>query len=172
MKSPKPFILKTLTDNIKAVIFDKDGVIINSSPANIKSVKQAFKKVGVKITKEETEKVIGVRPEDYKDYFMKKYSFNYEEFEKNRLKGYNKLIESSPIIKKTTSLIHELKKTKIKTAISTSSNKPRTMKILKKAKLSKSFDVITTMEDVRKLKPNPEAYLITAKNLKSNQKIA
>ncbi len=61
---------------MKAVIFDMDGVIINSEPSNIKSVKLAFKKLGIKITKKEIELIIGRNPKDYKNYFSKKYEFN------------------------------------------------------------------------------------------------
>lgn len=155
---------------MKAVIFDMDGVIINSEPSNIKSVKLAFKKLGIKITKKEIELIIGRNPKDYKNYFSKKYEFNYSEFNQIRSKLYKKLVKSSKLFKNTFNLIKEIEKEKLKIALATSSKREETIVILKRAKLSKSFNTITTWENVKKRKPNPEVYLITAKKLKVNPK--
>lgn len=155
---------------MKAIIFDMDGVIINSEPANIKSVKLAFKKLGIKITKKEIELIIGLNSEDYKNYFLKKYNFNYSEFNQIKSEFYKKFIKSSKLFKNNISLIRKLKKEKFKIALATSSKKEEAKEILKKAKLSKSFNTITTKEDVKKRKPSPDAYLTTAKKLEVKPK--
>jgi len=63
----------------------------------------------------------------------------------------------------------EIKKQKYKIALTTSSDLKTTKMLLKRIKKLNSYiDVIVTRENYKKSKPNPEPYLVTAKNLKLN----
>ena len=57
---------------MKAVIFDRDGIIIDSESTNIDSTVKAFKELGIKIKEEEKEWIIGRHPDDFKKSFLKK----------------------------------------------------------------------------------------------------
>lgn len=153
---------------MKAVIFDRDGVILDSESTNVNSAVKAFKELGITIKKEEKDWIIGRHPDDYKKFFLKKYNFSYEEFRKIQGKSYYELLESTPLFGKTISLIKKLHEMKIPLALTTSSGIKSTLQVLKKADLENVFDVIVTFEDYEKRKPDPESYMITAKKLNLN----
>ena len=150
---------------MKAVIFDRDGVILDSESINMSSAVKAFKELGIKIKDEEKELIIGRHPDDYGKFFLKKYEFSYEEFRKIQSKTYYALFESAPLFKKTVSLIKKLYKQKITLALTTSSAMKSTLQVLKKANLENTFDVVITSEYYKKRKPDPEPYLVTANKL-------
>ena len=150
---------------IKAVIFDRDGIIIDSESTNINSAVKAFKWLGIAIKEEEKEWIVGKHPDDYKKLFLEKYDFSYEEFRKIQRKIYYELLESANFFEKTISLIRKLHKMNITLALTTSSSMKSTLQVLKKARLENIFKVIVTFEDYSERKPNPESYLITAKKL-------
>jgi HAD superfamily hydrolase (TIGR01509 family) len=153
---------------MKAVIFDRDGVILDSESININSAVKAFQELGIAIKEEEKDWIVGRHPDDYKKLFLKKYDFSYEEFRKIQRKTYYELLESTPLFDETILLIRRLHKLKIPLALTTSSGLKSTLQVLKNANLENVFTIIVTYEDYKKRKPNPESYEITAKKLKLN----
>ncbi len=150
---------------MKAVIFDQDGIIIDSESANVNSAVKAFKKLGITIKEEEKDWIIGRRTEDSKDFFLEKYRFSYKEFACIKKEIYLELLKSAPLFDKTISLIKELHKMGVPIALTTSSGMESVLQVLKKAKLENVFDVLVTYEDYEKRKPHPDPYIITAKKL-------
>ncbi len=150
---------------MKAIIFDRDGIILNSESTNINSALKAFKSLNIEIAEKEKVWIIGTHPEDYKTLFLEKYNFSYKEFRKIQKATYDKLIDLAPLFEKTISFIKKLQKLNITLALTTSSNADNTIKVLERVKLKDVFDVIITYEDCKKRKPDPEPYLITAEKL-------
>jgi len=155
---------------MKAVIFDRDGVILDSEWININSAIKAFKGVGIEIKKEEKEWIIGRHPEDYKELFFERYDFSYEKFREIQRETYYELLKSAPLFDKTVSLIKELHRRKIPFALTTSSGLKSTLQVLEKADLVHAFSVIVTNEDYDNKKPHPEPYEVTAKKLNLHPK--
>ncbi len=155
---------------MKAVIFDRDGVIINSEFANVDSSTEAFKQLGIEITKKEKEMIVGRHAEDYAKIFLKKYTFSPEKFKELHNKFYRELIETTPFFDKTISLIKRLHKSNITLALTTSADKEGTLKILARGNLINFFKIIVTDGDYANRKPSPEPYLVTAKKLNLDPK--
>src|SRR3989338_10631918 len=153
---------------MKAVIFDRDGVILDSESTNIKSAVKTFLELGIKIKDNEKNLVIGRHPADYKEFFLKNYDFSYEKFIKIQKRIYHKLLESTPLFHKTISLIKKLHKLKIPLALTTSAGFDSTSKVLKKSDLENVFNVIITSANCSKRKPDPEPYRVTAEKLNLN----
>jgi len=65
---------------IKAVIFDRDGVLIDSEFTNVKAAELAFQEFGITLTPEEKDWVVGRHPDDYLIPLMEKYDINYEKY--------------------------------------------------------------------------------------------
>ncbi|MEK6951508.1 MAG: HAD family phosphatase [Nanoarchaeota archaeon] len=150
---------------MKAVIFDRDGVILDSESTNVNAAVMAFKELGIAIKEEEKEWIVGRHPDDYIKSFLEKYDFSYEEFRKIQSKRYHELFETTPLFEKTIFLIKKLHKMKIPLALTTSSSKKGTLNLLHRTKLEDVFNVVVTFEDYKRRKPDPESYIITAKKL-------
>jgi len=148
---------------IKAVIFDRDGVIVNSESANIGAAAKALEKQGIKITKEEEKWIIGRHQDDYILPFEKKYQFSREQFLKNQREYYIELVHSVPVFREAVDFIHLLYGKNIPLALCTSSEAGVTLDLLKRINLDGYFSVIVTKDDCKKTKPDPESYLLTAK---------
>lgn len=160
--------------NIKkfeAVLFDMDGVIVDSMPYHFISwfealkkykvtvtpldiyekegeksdscVRRFFQRDGIKFDEKKVQDVLNLRNKIYKKYFK---VFLFEDIE--------------PVLK-------NLKKQNIKTAIVTGSSKQKVMAMLPK-KIIKMFDVIISADMVKRGKPHPDSYLTAAKELNLN----
>lgn len=150
---------------MKAVIFDRDGVIIDSESVNVDSAVEAFRQLGIKIKEKEKQWIVGRPPDDYKEFFLEKYDFSYKNFREIQEGIYQELLNSVPFLNETISLIKRLKKDKTPLALTTSSTREGTLQILKKGNLENTFDVIVTCEDCKYKKPHPESYLTTSEKL-------
>lgn len=150
---------------MKAVIFDRDGVILDSESINVNSAVEAFKKLGIAMKEEEKDWIVGRHPDDYKNLFLEKYDFSSEEFRNIQEKIYYELLESAPLIDEAILLIKQLYELKTPLALTTSSGLESTLQVLKSADLENIFSVIVTYEDYKERKPNSESYEITAKKL-------
>ena len=137
----------------RLIIFDLDGVLIDSLKNMKFALSKTSKKLSLELDFEIYKKYLGLPFEE----IMKKMKIqnkikiikkNYEYFSEQNL----------DTIKIKQNLIKELKKLKKEYILTvfTSKNKKRTLKILKRYRL---FDYIVTSDDVKKGKPNPEGVI-------------
>jgi HAD superfamily hydrolase (TIGR01509 family) len=151
---------------MKAILFDRDGIIIDSEYAHIKAVEESFKKLNITITKNDKKLIVARHPNDYIPDFKKKYKFSSEQFLEEESKLYYKYFNEVPIFNETIKSIKKLKEENYKIGLTTSSGINSTRELFKRIEdLEKYFDVIVTREQYTKSKPNPEPYLLTAKKL-------
>ena len=149
----------------KIIIFDLDGVLINSLGNMKYTWTKVMRKFELNIPFKNYEKYIGLPfLEILKELNIKK--------NRIKIKNYYKKISSENLqkiktYKNVNKTLKKLKK-KAKLAIFTSKDKYRTLKILKK--LDTSFDIIVTPDDVRFGKPNPEGINKILKKTKMNKK--
>lgn len=152
---------------IKAVIFDMDGVIVDSEPINYEVIRITFEKAGVKISKKEfieewVVKGTGSR-EAIKRHDIK---MSLEDLQKMKKKIYldvlKRKVKLKPDAKRTIINLHK----KYKLALASQGHRYNVDIIVKKFKLSKFFQAIIGKQDVNKGKPNPEIFLKASKELK------
>ena len=149
----------------KAVIFDRDGVIINTEGIAIESIKEAFGKLGFILEKEDISQIIGRSSTVYTEYFLKKWDFDPDEYRKIQRELFYKNLDSATFFEGTVKLVKSLHERSVPIAMTTSAGKEGTKLILNKVGIYEMFDVIVTREDCNNLKPHPEPYMITTKNL-------
>jgi len=132
------------------IIFDLDGVLINSIKNMNHSLNQTSNSLKIKLNFNEYKKYLGLPFEK----IMKKIGVNknVKEIKKKYIYFSNKNIKKINISKKNLSDLQYLKK-KFNFAVFTSKDKLRSNKILKKYRI---FNYILTSDDVKKGKPNPE----------------
>jgi len=151
---------------IKAVIFDRDGVLVDTEPIHLLSVIKALKDFGLDFSSSDSNLILGISPPDYKSKFLSKYKVDWGRYSKLQAKYYYELLDAKDcVFHEVVKLVRELKKSGFKLALTTSSGKGGTAKILALAGLENVFDVVVTREDCAERKPSPLPYLITAKKL-------
>ena len=95
---------------LKAVIFDRDGVLVDSEWVNIAVGKEAFRQLWIDITQEDEKKIIGNHPRDYIAYFHTKYGdFSNEKFAEIVAPLYYKLLDEANFIVPAVDLAHRIK---------------------------------------------------------------
>ncbi|MFA6064314.1 MAG: HAD family phosphatase [archaeon] len=151
---------------LKAIIFDMDGVLVNSPPFITKSFGVLLKEYGVVLTPEQRKKSVGMSLRDQLKEWEKEFSLpkiDPLEFSKKSFKIELSLMENELRPNKTiTSLISCAKQKGVKIAVATSSTKERAKRILDLIKVSKYLDALVTAEDVALHKPNPDLFLKAA----------
>ena len=144
----------------KIIIFDLDGVLINSLKNMKLSLEQTNKKLNLNLSFKEYRKFLGLPFEKIMNKIgVKK---NISLIKKNYINFSKKNLHKLVITNKNIHDLMYLKKNYI-CVVYTSKDKQRTNKILKKYRL---FDYILTSDDVEKGKPNAEGVLKILKKFK------
>ncbi|MGM0641246.1 MAG: HAD family hydrolase [Thermotogota bacterium] len=160
---------------LEAVIFDMDGVIINSEPLHYKANQDLFDKLGFSVPSTEYSNYIGISNEKMWEDLKSKYDLNeeLEDLTEKQKKHTHQYIQENmngaeiPGIKK---ILEELKDMNIKTAIASSSSKDLIETVIKGFDLCEYFDVLVSGEEVKNGKPNPDIFLLASDKLKVNIK--
>jgi beta-phosphoglucomutase family hydrolase len=153
---------------IKAVIFDLDGVIVESEDAHIEAEKRAYRKYGLTISAEELHRYTGTTAKAMFTELIAKYKLktSFEEINSQKEKILLELLEQdAEPTKGVLSLIRKLKQRRIKLAIASSSTTKLVAYILKKLNITDLFDCVIAAEDAEHSKPNPEIFLKAATKL-------
>ncbi len=163
---------------LKALIFDMDGVLIDSIGAIKEVFSMYIKKHNIDLTEEDFEAVKGMSLRDklmiwgnkiklpggdIYDLFSK-ISQELFQMEKGLLK--DKLHPDPDVIH----LIQSAKAKAIKIGVATMSARPRAEVILKKIGIRNLIDTLVTVEDIKKHRPDPEALQLAASLLKIEPK--
>jgi beta-phosphoglucomutase len=153
-----------------AVIFDMDGVLIDSNKIVWDSFNKLLEPFGIHISDEEIKQRLGSSLRDNIDLWNKKYNLNLnlEEFSRKSFEIQLKALEKVKTDKNLINLLEDLKLNKILMSVGTSSKKSRTEEILNLLKIRDYFSAIVTANDVDKHKPDPSLFLEAAKRLGIN----
>ena len=155
---------------IKAVLFDMDGLMIDTESLSTEAFINSAKAQGYNMTKEETLKVLGyTKASIYQfwiDYFQgtkvdgKKLVDNHYEYIEKVL--YTVGPEKMPFVEE---LLKYLRENNYKIAVASSSDKADIKNNLEKTKLEKYIDAIASGAEVENGKPAPDVFLLAAKRL-------
>jgi HAD superfamily hydrolase (TIGR01509 family) len=153
---------------IKAVIFDKDGVLIDSEDTHGRSMEYAFRDYGVELSADDKKLIVGRSPLDYLPKLAQQYNLTSETMDELRAaqkEHFYELLKSTPVFHKTIALLKALRGMGIPVALCTSGSKENARATLELIGAQGYFQVITTREDTQKRKPDPDPYLVTAAKL-------
>lgn len=154
----------------KAVIFDLDGVIIDSMPFHYAAWQEAFAEVGIDVPEEEIYQREGEKGEITAKEVYKK--FKNEEpasdlvrfITKTKRDKYRDKFELR-VMPGIPELLITLKNKDLKLALVTGSSLQVFQQFRKNCSLFELFDVIITGEDTRNGKPAPDPYIMAVKKL-------
>lgn len=158
----------------KAVIFDFDYTLGDSTEGILKSAEYALRKLGEENkSKEQIVKTIGLSLEEtYSVLSGKDSKENQTLFKQYFIEKANEvMVESTELYKDTLSILENIKEKGFKTGIVTTKLNSRIQSILKKYKASHLIDVIVGVENVNNVKPHPEGLFcaLNGLNVRNNE---
>lgn len=156
--------------NIKAVLFDMDGLMVDTESLATEAFIHSAKKQGYDMTKEETLLVLGFTTKSIYD-FWENYFKNSDVSGKQLVDDHYKYIENilftigprkMPYIEE---LLKYLKESNYKVAVASSSNMDHIINNMEKTGLKKYIDEFASGAEVENGKPAPDVFLLAAERL-------
>ncbi len=154
---------------LKAVIFDMDGVLIDSEPFHLVVNEKIFANLGINLSEDEYHSFIGTTHKDMWSTIKKRYNLPQPvpELANMQVSGNINYIKTEKIeaIEGVTDLLSKIKKENIKTGIASSSPTEVIELVIKKLGISNYFSAIVGGEEIKNGKPSPDIFLKAAKHL-------
>jgi len=166
--------MEEILKNYKAIIFDMDGVIVNSLNFWKQTEQKLLSSFGIEKDLNNFHQTESMSTKEAIVFWLTKYPqknisiASIEEFVLNEMTD---LIENNDCINNDVKdLIIKLNQENYVLGLATNSPKKIMEVVLKKANLDTCFQAILTADEVEKVKPNPEIYIKTAAKLNVNPK--
>lgn len=156
---------------LQAVIFDMDGVIVDTEGAIAEASIAMFKELyGTRVTREDFSPFVGTGAVGYVQGVAKKYgvTVDIETAIRKREENFARIARAGGIksFPGAAACIREVKRLGLWAALATSSHRTKMEVSLQGAGIDKNlFDVITSGEECKNLKPDPAIFILTAKRL-------
>ena len=158
-----------MSEKIKAVIFDLDGVITDTSEYHYQAWKRLAEEEGIPFNRDDNNKLRGVSRSECLKILLNGKQVSNEQFQKmmdRKNEYYVELLRqmtSENILSGAREIVLEIKRRGIKTAIASVSKNTRT--VLQGTGIKALFDVIVDGYSVKNTKPAPDIFLFAAKEL-------
>lgn len=154
---------------IEAVIFDMDGLLIDSEPLWEEGETEVLTKVGVPITPESKAQTTGLRTDEVVEHWYKRHPWDSpskEEVAREIDATVMNLIKEKGVAKEgVNEAITICEEAGLPIAIASSSSKILIETVLEKIGISDKIDIIHSAHDEEYGKPHPAVYISTAKEL-------
>ena len=157
---------------IKAVIFDMDGVIIDSEPLWRRAMIQSFTEVGIPFSDEHCHITTGLRFKEVAEFWFTKHGITHvsiNEFDELVITRLCDLIaKEGKTMKGVLEALAFFKGKGLKIGIGTSSNNKLMNTVVNVLDIKDYFDVLCSAEHMSHGKPHPQVYLTCAQQLGVN----
>lgn len=152
-----------------AVIWDMDGVIVNSAPYHLKAWQETLARRGVAFGPEDFKRSFGLRNDDIIKSFLGSTATSEEIIvigrEKEKLFRDMVAERSLKPLPGAVTLISALRQCGIRMTLVSSAPQPNIALILKTLGLSSCFQAVVSAEDVERGKPDPQVFLVATERL-------
>ncbi|WP_299789970.1 hexitol phosphatase HxpB [uncultured Shewanella sp.] len=154
---------------LSAIIFDMDGILIDSEPTWQKAEYQTMRDLGLEISFEDTLQTTGLRIDQVVSYWYQR--FPWDNYDNNLIAG--QIVEqvASYILKEGAPMpgvidaLNYCRERELKIGLATSSSHAIVDAVLQKLDIKHYFDSVQSAEHLAYGKPHPEVYLNCAKEL-------
>ena len=154
--------------NSKAIIFDMDGVLIDSEPFWGQASMEVMQSVGIPYTRDDVMRYQGVRIGDIvsRVWDENPVSYSKEEIENMVCERVSELVlESGRVLPGIDNVIQKAAKWGLKIGLATSTPRRVAVNFIKRVGIGDNIDVMCTGEEVAYGKPHPEIYILCAERL-------
>ena len=154
--------------SFEAVIFDMDGVLIDSEPLHFAVLSELLERAGHTLTRSENEQFIGTTSEAMFSTLIARHRLSgtvagyIARYDEMVLRVLQRPHAPAPGL---TALIARLRDLGMRLAVASSSRRPWVEATIRSLGLADAFDVVVTGDDVEHGKPDPAIYLLTAQRL-------
>lgn len=161
---------KKSTSQKKAVIFDMDGVLVDTEPLNDQHLPLYLKKIGITITSEHLYRFRGTSSKTIWTQLKKEFKLQQpmETLMTGESQSYFSFLQSTPSLQPTPGFlpfIEQLRDSPALLAVGSSASRKRIDMILDRLKIVEYFSVIVCGHDVTNGKPAPDIFLLAAQRL-------
>ncbi len=151
---------------VRAVLFDFDGVLVDSEPIRFRAGAQAFAEIGEPLTWERFMEFWLGRTDEagLRDLLGERFEAEGQRIRARRNALYEERLDEVPAFEDSVRLICRVPKG-IRLAVATGSRRTEVERILDRLGLSRHFHAVVTAEDYARAKPAPDPFLTTARRL-------
>ncbi len=149
---------------MRAVLFDFDGVIIRSMEDHFEGWRKALEDYGIEMSPEELFVLEGTGVEELAGQLTRKFNLPFDEAPNiiQKKRSYYEQIKKNELYPHLFDVIEWIEEKGLKVALVTGGNRDRVMETLESYGMLEHFPVIVTADDVFYTKPSPEPYLKAA----------
>jgi HAD superfamily hydrolase (TIGR01509 family) len=149
----------------KGVIFDMDGLMLDTEPIYRKSMQQAAVELGYDIDDQLQNRLTGRNISDWRTTLIQIFGENYPQFSKRRRQIWEQHVQEVGVTQKSglVDLLNQLDEDNLPKGIATSSSRPDALLCL--GELTGRFEVIVTGDEVKQGKPAPDIFLLATQRL-------
>ena len=152
---------------MQAIIFDMDGVIIDSEPVHQRLEIEMLEELGGSISTDEYLKFVGTTDEYMWSHFKEMYNLepSVEELIATKKKKFMEEIHEVPLVDHFMTVLDAFYDKGYRLALASSNNRKTVDHIVDQFSLGEYFEVTMSGEDITHGKPHPEIFLKTAEEL-------
>jgi HAD superfamily hydrolase (TIGR01509 family) len=154
---------------IRAIIFDFDGLILETEEPTYQSWQEVYQSFGYSLPFSAWATMVGTTQSDFDPLLelqkLVKDSMDWDAVEYQRLISENTLIETQSILPGVQDYLSDAQRLGLKIGLASTSSSQWVMKHLTRLGLVNYFDCIRTSDDVQHIKPDPELYLSVLRGL-------
>lgn len=155
--------------DVKAVVFDKDGVLADSEAINVRSACEVFGAHGCELAPEDESTIVGRHPIDYVPELAQRFPLS--KAEQRRIIGEQDVIytrfwqEQGRLFDGARETLDAVRRLGFAVGLATSSSRREVDEFIARFELGAVFDVTLSLDDVARAKPDPEIYVSAAQQL-------
>lgn len=157
-------------NRVKAVIFDMDGVLVNSMEAHATAWQRTFQELGISIQPQDIYLIEGSNHRGVVKTILARHQREYSDelasmLSRRKIQHFNSLYTPG-VYHGVDSILRLLRQHGFRLAVASGSNKSTVHSILSTCFTPDTFDVVITGDEVASGKPSPETYLAAISKLR------
>lgn len=160
-----------ITRELKAIIFDMDGVLVDSEPLHLLAMSKFLEQFGIKYTEKENQEFLGRKDLYIAQVLIDRYSLDMTP--RQLVSGKEKLLDeimhkSSAARPGVYQILASAQQAGVPAAVASSATVQAIETVMKVLDIGKYFSAFTSGDEVEHSKPAPDIFLVAAQKLRVN----